>query len=349
MRASAARSSAPGRLAAFIRASRQAAVKAACPGTQTLPAIQRFPGHQRAFVKVQDGCDAFCAYCIVPYTRPRVWSRGLDEVLEECCALVAAGHKEIVLSGVFLGAYGRGTAIRKRWTDGRAKLPELIRRVAAIDGLFRVRLSSLEPGDLTEDLLRTCRETPNFAPHFHLPLQSGSPAILRRMNRQYTAEQYERTVERLRDAFDRPAVTTDILVGFPGEFDADFEATLAVARRAGFARVHAFPFSAIPGTAAWECRREAPPAAVVRERLARLSALAADLAAAYRRGLVGETLDALVESSPRRGEARAMTGRYQTAYFRDGSARPGDVVRMLVTGIRDDGLDARLAAIAGRA
>jgi len=339
-----ARPAAPDGLSDSIRTRRQAAVKADCSGTRTLPAIRHFAGHCRAFVKVQDGCDAFCTYCIVPYTRCRVWSRALDAVLSECRALVAAGHKELVLAGVFLGAYGRNTAVRKRWPDEPAKLPELIRRVAAIDGLFRLRLSSLEPGDLSDELLGVCRDTPNFAPHFHLPLQSGSPAVLRRMNRQYTVEQYERTIARLRDAFDRPAVSTDILVGFPGESEADFGATLAVARGAGFTKIHAFPFSAMPGTAAWQFRHEAPPTAVIRERMVRLAALERDLSRAFRRSLVGEGVDALVEASPKRGEGRAMTGRYQTAFFRDGAAEPRDIIRLLVTGVRDDGLVARPAA-----
>jgi len=169
-----------------IRARRQAAVKVKSPGTRRLGPIEHFPRHQRAFVKVQDGCDAFCSYCIVPYARANVWSRDADEVVAECRRLVQAGHKEIVLAGVFLGAYGRDTTIRRRWDKRPDALAGLVRRVADIDGLWRVRLSSLEPGDLTDELLAAAGELPNFAPHFHLPLQSGSPRILSRMNRQYS-------------------------------------------------------------------------------------------------------------------------------------------------------------------
>ena len=157
-----------------IRTRRTAAVKANVPGTARLGSIDRFAAHQRAFVKVQDGCDAFCTYCIVAYTRPRVWSREPGEILRECRRLVEAGHKEIVLCGVFLGAFGRATAVRRRWDDAPSALPELLKQVAGLDGLWRVRLSSLEPGDVSDELLAAVRDLPRVAPHFHLPLQSSS-------------------------------------------------------------------------------------------------------------------------------------------------------------------------------
>ena len=284
--------------------------------------IRSFADHQRAFVKVQDGCDAFCTYCIVPYTRPHVWWRDGDVVVSECRQLVEAGHREIVLCGVFLGAYGRDTTVRKRWGDSASRLAPLLRRVCNIDGLWRVRLSSLEPADVTEELLAACRELPNFAPHLHLPLQSGSDAILRRMNRKYTAQQFTRTVDRARSALDRLAITTDIIVGFPGESDEDFGRTLETARRARFAKIHAFPFSAIEGTPAWEFRHEAPQPDVVKQRTAALAELEEDLAGEFRRQFIGETMEGLVEQ-PRRqdgGQCRAMTDRYLTVTF---AAPPG--------------------------
>ena len=297
-----------------IASRRAAAIRRAAPATEGLAAIDHFPDHQRAFVKVQDGCDAFCAYCIVPYTRARVWFRPAADVVAECRTLVAAGHREVVLSGVFLGAYGRETAIRRRWDDAPSKLPDLVRCVAGIDGLWRVRLSSLEPGDLTDDLLAACRDAGNVAPHFHLPLQSGSPRILRRMNRQYTVDEFRGTVERLRGALDRPAVTTDVIVGFPSEADEDFAATLDVAREAGFAKIHAFPFSAIEGTAAWTYRDETPPADVVKDRMAALAEAEAVAARAYRERFIGEKMEALVERARLAGGTarQAMTDRYLT-------------------------------------
>ena len=332
-----------------IRARRLQALQLRTPGTEGLAGIDHFPAHQRAFVKVQDGCDAFCAYCVVPYMRPRVWSRSVDEVEAECLRLVSAGHREIVLSGVFLGAFGHDSAVRKTWHGRPSRLTELVRRIAGIDGLWRVRLSSLEAGDLDESLLSACRELPHVAPHFHLPLQSGSERILRRMNRQYTVEQYRVTVGRLRDALDRPAITTDVIVGFPSETDDDFRATLAMCRQAGFARLHAFPFSAIEGTAAWAWRDEAPPRDVVKARMAELQALAGETARAFRGQFVGRTLEALVED--RRddgGRPQAMTERYMTLALSGNTAEPGQVIRACVDAVTDDGLLGGLAAERGR-
>jgi len=330
-----------------MRQRRMLAVKKNIPPCERLGEIDRFAGHQRAFVKVQDGCDAFCTYCIVPYTRCHVWSKPIDAVEDECRRLVGAGHREIVLSGVFLGAFGRKTALRRRWgKNERSKLPDLLRRVARIDGLWRVRLSSLEPGDLSEELLAVCDAEPTVAPHFHLPLQSGSQRILRRMNRQYDAGQFRRTIARLRERLDNPAVTTDIIVGFPGETDEDFAATLDVARWAEFAKIHAFAFSAVEPTAAWQWRKETPPRAVVRRRLEQLAELEAELAAGYRRRFVGRTMEGLVERSrPGRNELRrAMTDRYLTVDFQAPPAKrlTGKVVKLRIDRASDKGLDATL-------
>jgi threonylcarbamoyladenosine tRNA methylthiotransferase MtaB len=338
-----------------IRTRRNSAVKGKAPGTRELGGIDAFPGHQRAFVKVQDGCDAFCTYCIVPYTRPVVWSRTIEQVEAESRRLVSAGHKEIVLAGVFLGSFGRDTAIRKRWKGPPEALAAMLERVARIEGLWRVRLSSLEPGDLSDQLLDVCRCTPNVAPHFHLPLQSGAPKILRRMNRQYTAGQYRRTIDRLRIALDRPAITTDIIVGFPGESNEDFARTLELVRYTGFSRIHAFPFSAIKGTAAWNWRDQAPPPQVLKDRMDQLGKLGARMAGAYRRQFVGRKMEALVESTrpigPRSSQAagrlcRAMTDRYLTVGFFCPTATriTGQVVTLRINAVTPEGLEGTMTA-----
>lgn len=307
------------------------------------------PARQRAFVKVQDGCDAFCAYCVVPYTRPNVSSRPPTEIVAECRNLVAAGHREIVLCGVFLGAYGRATAVRRRWSDGPAALADLLRRVGEIEGLWRVRLSSIEPGDVTDELLTAAGDLPTFAPHLHLPLQSGSDAILAAMNRQYRARDVLDAIGRLRDAFDRPAVTTDVIAGFAGESDADFARTLEVCREAGFAKIHAFPFSPIRGTPAWNRRRERPAGQTVRQRLTELAAVERASAARYRAQFVGETLEGIVEAPrPGRSRRRAMTDRYLPVRFappegQTPDALTGRVVRLRITAPGADGLDGELA------
>ena len=299
-----------------IKAKRNLAVKHKAGGMRQIGAIKAFPGRQRAFVKVQDGCDAFCSYCIVPYTRPIVWSRTIEQVRAECLGLVNSGHKEIVLSGVFLGAFGRRTALRRRWEDGGSLLPELLSEIAGIEGLWRVRLSSLEPGDVSDELLDVFRGNEKAAPHFHLPLQSGSQRILQRMRRQYTADEFRRTVDRIRSAVDAAAITTDVIVGFPGESDEDFAETLHMARYAGFAKIHTFPFSAIEGAAAWEYRREAPPPPVVKERIGQLGELESQMAVEFRRQFIGMQIEAVVESTrPAPGIRQAMTDRYITVRF----------------------------------
>jgi len=312
-----------------------------------LPPIRTFDGHQRAFVKVQDGCDAFCSYCIVPHLRQRVASRPPGQVLEEVRTLVANGHREIVLCGVFLGAYGRATAVRRRWR-GPSALPALLRRVAHVEGLWRVRLSSLEPGDVSDELLEVLRDCPAVAPHLHLPLQSGSERILQRMNRQYGPEEYLGAVERLRQTVADPALTTDVLVGFPSETDDDFDRTLQVARRAGFTKVHVFPFSAREGTAAWHWRREGPTAEVVKSRCARLAGLAGETAQRFRAKFVGRTVEALVEqpnAATPAGCLRGLTDRYVEVHFPApaGADLVGQVVRVRTTGASAGALKGVLA------
>ncbi|HDZ21446.1 hypothetical protein LCGC14_0125010 [marine sediment metagenome] len=333
---------------ATIRTRRQQAVKRNPPARELGP-IDRFDGRQRAFVKVQDGCDAFCTYCIVPFTRPRVSWRPVDRVVAEARQLVAAGHREIVLCGVCLGAYGRDTTVRNRAEDQLSALPALVEAVASLDGLWRVRLSSLEPADLTDELVAVCAASPAVAPHFHLPLQSGSDAILTRMNRQYSADDFRRSVERLRAAFDRPAVTTDVIVGFPGESDADFDATLAMARAAQFAKIHAFPFSAIEGTAAHAWRDRRPPDATVKRRLASLADLERTLATDYRQQFVGQTLQGLIESPrPTTTARQAMTDRYLTIFFTPDATPPAALTGQLATfqidSLCDQGLTGHLIA-----
>jgi len=263
--------------------------------------IRRFSGQSRAFLKVQDGCDGFCTYCIIPRIRTRVCNKPVKTAVAEAAGLVAAGHREIVLTGICLGAYGQSTVRRKRWDPARAgAFAELVDRVAQVPGLARLRLSSLEPGDVSEALLEVLGRHSNIMPHLHLPLQSGSDAVLRRMGRQYRMGEFVRTVERVRSVMDRPAITTDIIVGFPGETEADFERSMEVARQVGFAKVHVFGFSLRAGTAAARMDGQVRPA-VIRERSERLRGLDADLQAAFRRQFVGEQVSAVLEGGDRPG------------------------------------------------
>ena len=324
-----------------IKTRRNIAVKRKADGTRQFGGIKVFPGHQRAFVKIQDGCDAFCSYCVVPYTRPVVWSKTIDQVRAECMDLVDSGHKEIVLAGVFLGALGRRTAIRQRWDKRRSALPGLLSEIAGIEGLWRVRLSSLEPGDVSEELLEVYRSNEKVAPHFHLPLQSGSQRVLQRMRRQYTPREFSRAVDRIRSALDTAAITTDVIVGFPGESDEDFAETLDVARYARFAKIHTFPFSAIEGTAAWEYRRDTPPSPVVKARIGQLGELESQMATEFRKQFIGSRMEALVESTrPAPGVRQGMTDRYITVRFNPpkNARLTGKVVALDIDGVWSGGL-----------
>ncbi len=260
--------------------------------------IRRFDGHQRAFLKVQDGCDASCTYCIIPRLRSALSYKPIDAAVAEARALVEAGHREIVLTGIYLGAYGRETAVRRRFAKlGRPGLAELVAALARVEGLARLRLSSLEPGDVTDELLDVLAAHDCCVPHLHLPLQSGSPTVLRRMNRQYTADDFREMVANVRAALDRPAISTDVVVGFPGETEADFEQTVEMVLQAGFCKVHAFPFSPRGGTAAARWKESFVAADVLQDRLARLRTLERQVARRFHEQFVGGVERVLVEGS----------------------------------------------------
>ncbi len=206
--------------------------------------------HTRAYVKVQDGCNQFCSYCIIPYARGRVRSRPASEVCQEIESLARAGYQEVVLTGIHLSSYGLDL-------EGESLL-SLIQAVHQIDGIRRIRLGSLEPRIVTEEFAAALAGMEKFCPHFHLSLQSGCDATLSRMNRRYTAEEYERTCELLRRTFDQPALTTDVIVGFPGETEEEFEETLAFLKRIRLFETHVFKYSRRRGTRAAVMENQIP-------------------------------------------------------------------------------------------
>ncbi|MDH7490595.1 MAG: tRNA (N(6)-L-threonylcarbamoyladenosine(37)-C(2))-methylthiotransferase MtaB [Anaerolineae bacterium] len=254
----------------------------------------------RAFVKIQDGCDNACAYCVVHIARGPSRSLPADGVVAQVREAAEAGRKEVVLTGVNIGAYGLDT--------GGPDLGDLIGRILAETAVPRIRLSSVEPWSFREEWLALWAD-PRLCPHFHLPLQSGSDAVLRRMNRPCSAGDFLRLVETIRHSLPDAAITTDIIVGFPGETEADHRATLALAERAGFARAHVFPFSPRPGTPAASMSDAVPRDEVLR-RAAELRALGARLAAVYAQRFVGRTMDVLWEQSPRGGIWTGLTVNY---------------------------------------
>lgn len=203
----------------------------------------------RAFIKVQDGCNQFCSYCIIPYARGRVRSRELEDVLQEVEMLAANGYREVVLTGIHLSSYGM---------DLGTDLLSLIQSVHEAPGIDRIRLGSLEPKIVTEKFAGQLSKLPKICPHFHLSLQSGCDATLRRMNRKYTCEDYQKGCEILRKYFDHPAITTDVIVGFPGETEEEFETTRQFLRRIGFFEIHIFKYSVRKGTKAAQMECQVP-------------------------------------------------------------------------------------------
>ena len=301
-----------------------------------LKPLTSFKGHTRAFLKIQDGCDGYCTYCIVPKTRPYVHSKSAEMVLKEAQALVAAGHKEIVVTGIFLGAYGQKSVIRKNWGEQQnEKLADLLDKMGEIPNLSRIRLSSLEPGDITQRLLDTFTKHRNIMPHLHLSLQSGSEGVLKRMRRQYKISEFLKAVDLIKSRLDRPAITTDIIVGFPGETDADFEATFELAKEVGFAKMHIFSFSKRAGTVA-ACMQGSVDNRVIKRRSKILRDLNSELEYKFRQQFIGEKDEILLEESE--GECKGRSKRYFVVRLEKikGNLQKGDVVRVKLVENREN-------------
>jgi threonylcarbamoyladenosine tRNA methylthiotransferase MtaB len=304
--------------------------------------LSSFSGHTRAFLKVQDGCDGRCSYCIVPATRPRVHSKPPGQVLDEASSLVDSGHREIVIVGICLGAYGRATVMRRRTADrGSEPLADLLEQLARLPGLERIRLGSLEPADVTDRLLEVLGSHDNIMPHLHLSVQSGSDAVLRRMCRQYRAADLLRVVDSARSALDRPALTADMIVGFPGETREDFERTVATARYAGFAKMHVFTYSSRPGTQALRLagKVEAGTAKARSEVLRRLDK---ELGRSFRSKFVGEKAVVLVEQAENRVLGRCE--RYFTVEISGAAGlQKNDLVDVEITAVGRNTAAARIS------
>ena len=245
------------------------------------------PGdHTRAYIKVQDGCNQFCTYCIIPYARGRVRSRTVEDVIREVRSLAENGYREVVLTGIHLSSYGLDL-------EGESLL-SLIQAVNQIEGIRRIRLGSLEPRIVTEEFARALAGMEKFCPHFHLSLQSGCDTVLRRMNRRYTAEEYAKTCRLLRRAFDRPALTTDVIVGFPGETEDEFQETVEFLKRIRLFETHVFKYSRRRGTRAAVMEHQVPEQ-LKTERSQLLLELDRENSAAYILEQRGRTVEILIE------------------------------------------------------
>ena len=249
--------------------------------------LTRTGEHTRAYIKVQDGCNQFCTYCIIPYARGRVRSREMQDVEQEVRTLAGNGYQEVVLTGIHLSSYGIDF-------DGQRHLIELIRAVHEIEGIRRIRLGSLEPGIVTEEFAEALASMPKICPHFHLSLQSGCDAVLKRMNRKYTSGEYYEKCRSLRKYFDAPAITTDVIVGFPGETEAEFQESYDFVDKVDFYETHIFKYSKREGTKAASMPDQVDEQ-IKAQRSARLIELGEKKRKAYEKKFIGRTVEVLVE------------------------------------------------------
>lgn len=292
------------------------------------------PGRTRADVKIQDGCNQFCTYCIIPYARGRIRSRDPEDVIREVQGLAADGVKEVVLTGIHISSYGK-----EKGLEPDRELLNLLRRLQLLNGIERIRLGSLEPRIITEDFAVGISGLSKVCPHFHLSLQSGCNDTLRRMNRHYTAEEYYEGVGRLRRVYDRPAITTDVIVGFQGETAAEFEMSRRFLEQTQFYEIHVFKYSVRRGTAA-----EHMPNPCSDEEKTRRSNVLLDLTAKqakeYRRSFIGQQEELLLEEKVTLDGTEYFTGhtmRYTQGAVPAKGLKEGELVRGIITGLSADG------------
>jgi len=304
--------------------------------------ISGFGNRHRAYVKVQDGCLLRCSYCIIPQVRPKMYSRSVEEILDEVRRLVDGGYREIVLTGVHLGHFG----VDWNWNKPKAewtRLANLVRMIARLPGDFRIRLSSIEATEVTRELVAVMAEFPQrICPHLHICLQSGSDAVLRRMKRRWGVRRFVDRCQFVKESLDTPALTTDVIVGFPGETDEDFEKTCAVVQEVGFSKVHIFPFSARRGT----------PAANMVDQISKklrsqrgrhLARIETRLRESYFNSLIGRDLQVLVEEQ---GGTQCVgtSCRYAPVEFSSENDLSGSLVRSKAQLTRQERIMARMLA-----
>ena len=286
-----------------------------------------------AFLTIQEGCDKFCTFCVVPYTRGIEVSRPLAKVLSEAEELASAGVREVTLLGQNVNAW-HGLAEG----GSTATFPELLRRVAEISGIDRVRYSTSHPRDMTAALVNAHRDIPQVMPTLHLPVQSGSDAILKAMNRKHTASEYLAIIAQMRETRPDIAFTSDFIVGFPGETDADFEATLQLVRDVRYAAAYSFKYSERPGTPAADYKTQVPED-IKNERLARLQALILEQQTAFNLKTVGQTLDVLFEKAGRNaGQVNGKTPYMQAVHVDAPLSLVGHIKRVKITGVASNSL-----------
>jgi threonylcarbamoyladenosine tRNA methylthiotransferase MtaB len=298
--------------------------------TDVATGISGFVRRHRAYVKVQDGCLLRCSFCIIPHVRPQLTSRPVPHILDEVRRLVDNGFREVVLTGIHLGHYGvdwNRNLPKDQWT----RLSNLVRAIAELSGDFRIRLSSIEATEVTRELIGVMQNHGDkVCPHLHISMQSGSDSVLRRMRRRWGSRRYVDRCQLLKESLDLPAITTDIIVGFPGETDEEFSETCGVAREVGFSKIHVFPFSARRGTPAADMPGQLPKK-LKQERGRELSRLETELRDAYFESLRGHRLRLLVESplKDQPGHAVGTSCRYAPVVIPHDRQSPGEFINVV--------------------
>jgi threonylcarbamoyladenosine tRNA methylthiotransferase MtaB len=297
--------------------------------------ISGFGRRHRAYVKVQDGCMLRCSFCIIPYVRPQLASRPMEHILDEVRRLVDRGYREVVLTGIHLGHYGVDWN-RYETKECWIRLSHLVRRIAELPGEFRVRLSSIEATEVTRELIDVMAEYPEkVAPHLHISMQSGSDSVLRRMRRRWGRQRFIDRCRLVQEKLDRPAITTDIIVGFPGETDAEFQETIDAARTVGFSKIHIFPFSPRRGTPAAEMPGQVPKH-VQQERFRELARIESELRDGYYRSLIGQRLRVLVETQEQPAVWSGTSCRYTAVEVSTRGADEGCFVDVVASEVRGE-------------
>lgn len=278
--------------------------------------VTKLADHTRAFIKVQDGCNQFCSYCIIPFTRGRIRSREIADVIAEVQVLVEKGYQEVVLTGIHLSSYGKDR-------EQGETLLDLITALNQIDQLQRIRLGSLEPRIITEEFAKTLSEIDKLCPHFHLSLQSGSDSVLKRMNRHYTTAEYKHHCDILRKWFDRPAITTDVIVGFPEETEEEFKETENFVRQIGFYEMHIFKYSKREGTKAASMAGQVQEP-IKNQRSEELLAVNLEMTNDYKQSFIGEKKEVLLEEAVVFDEVEYLVG-YTKEYLKAAVTAGSDV------------------------
>jgi len=300
-----------------------------------LPPLTSFAGHSRAFVQIQNGCDAFCSYCIIPYARGASRSACPDEILQRVAKLVASGYPEIVLTGIHIGGYGADL-------HPKLTLNDLVRQIELETGVHRLRLGSLEPTELTDELLTTMAASPVICPHLHIPLQAGDDSVLQRMGRTYDREFFARLVRKVRAALPSAAICLDVITGFPGETEQEFANTYDLIADLPISDLHVFPYSRRPGTPAASLPGQVP-GNVSRLRAEQLRRLATEKYRQFAENFLGQELEVVVESGSRGGLLKGISGNYLEIHFPGAASLAGQCVTIRPAAWQDGSLLATLA------